>query len=111
MEGYQNATQNFVAIGMKVFDTMPLPPEIDSLGAFLTAMPSMLQMLSRNAVGVETHVGESSAIVINKSPYPDDLVYGELWGVAKRFTPNGNFSVMRVAEAGTDTFTEFEVKW
>jgi hypothetical protein len=106
-----NSMQNFVAIGMKVFETMPLPPGVDSLQSFLGAIPAILQAISRNSVGIQVEVGQNSARVINTSPYPDDLIYGELWGICRRFLPNGKFSIMPLPQAANDPVKVFEVKW
>jgi hypothetical protein len=111
LEANPNSTMNFVSIGVKVFETMPLPPEIDSLETFLRMMPSLLQMVSRNAVGIQVEPGECSAIVMNTSPYPDDIVYGEIWGAARRLMPNGGFNVKPLPKANSNAVSKFEVTW
>jgi hypothetical protein len=110
LETSPNTSANFVSIGIKVFETMPMPPEINSLEVFLRALPSMLEMMSRNTVGIQTKVGNHTAIVSNTSPYPDDIVYGELWGVAKRFSPD-NFTVKPLPKTTFDAVTQYEVTW
>src|SRR5690348_13267829 len=47
-EGKSNVTENLVAIGMKGAEVGPLPPEINSLDAWLNMLPFFVPTVQRN---------------------------------------------------------------
>jgi hypothetical protein len=92
-----NLTSNFVAIGMEVGKTVPLPPEMPNptLGEVLQIWEGMYYAVHRGHKN-----GDMGHIAVEKvSPthysitltdlYPDDFSYGIIYGYARRFLPHG----------------------
>jgi len=113
-DGQTNVSENLVAIGMKSFETIPLPPEINSIEAFLNSYGVRQTATTRNtgAVLVSKVVGPNHGQVINDTPYPDDLIYGYLWSAAKHLLPPGTkFSVRPQASSEPDGASTFDITW
>ncbi len=113
-DGKTNVSENLVAIGMKASETIPLPPEIDTMEKFLTSYGARQTSTSRNtpAVLVSKLVAEHHGQVINNTPYPDDLIFGYLWSAAKRLLPPGTtYTVHPQKNADPDEASTFDVTW
>lgn len=117
-EGNTNVTQNLVAIGKKGAEVGPLPPEINSLDAWLDILPFYYPQVIRNMVdgeGFKVHrIGEHHVHIIDNTPYPEDLMYGYFWGLVARLKPRQNIFVVCVVDNPHPTEepgTVFEVKW
>lgn len=96
-----NASPNFVAIGMALARTAPLPPEIEHMPLepfFLNVLASAYQMQHRGGDPghlIVEKVAEKHLTINVDTPYPDDLEYGATYGFAKRLLPPGTpFTVM-----------------
>ncbi len=84
---------NFVAIGLAVGETAPLPPGIEQVPFevfFLNMYPQAYKMQFRNTipgtVSVEK-VADKHLLFKIDNPFPPDLVYGAIFGLAKRLMP------------------------
>ena len=44
-------------------------------------------------------LGDKHLRLIMKTPYPDDLAYGVVWGMARRFLPTGTHFTVKYDEA------------
>lgn len=89
------SSSNLVSIGMKIADTAPIPPEALTL-------PFQEVMLGFNdgsyfannrgkdigRIDVEI-LDEKHICMIDKTPYPDDFVYGAYYATARRLLPRG----------------------
>lgn len=89
------ASANLVSIGMKIVDTAPMPPEVQAL-PFKDIMLGFNQgsYLANNRGkdigGIETQIlSDQHILMIDKTPYPDDFVYGAYYAMARRFLPKG----------------------
>ncbi len=115
-DGETNVSENMVAIGIKAIETIPFPVEIDTLEKFIGSYGTRQKASSRNttAILVSEVLGQGHGRVVNDTPYPDDLIFGYLWGASKRFLPRGkNFSIKPQAKTpGTnDEPVVFDVTW
>ena len=110
-----NAIHNLVSIGMKIAESAPLPPEVQQM-PFIEMMMNFNQSYLNNnrgkdIGGIETIiVDDNHIIMVDKTPYPDDFVYGAYYEFARRFLPFGtNFHVKyddevpRREQGGTET--------
>lgn len=89
-----SSTENMVSIGMKLFDVMPLPPEVTTIADGLGMFNLMNQTVQRNVepsrdwYEVE-QIDDEHIKFVDKGAYPHDLVYGEVYSVARRLRPDG----------------------
>lgn len=115
------AMMDFVSIGMKIAELAQFPPEFDQLpfDELLAVNDRAYQMQHRNGdAGYQTteKISEGHVTITLKTPYPDDLAYGVVWGECKRFLPAGtNFTVFYDESAprhddGGDV-TVIHIKW
>jgi len=89
-----DAMFNFVAIGMAAADLSPLTPQAKAMALeqFLLAYPTIYQQRHRDGdpgrVQAEK-VADNHIVMRLETPYPDDIMYGLLYGFARRFMPAG----------------------
>ncbi|MEM9955606.1 MAG: hypothetical protein AAF846_28650 [Chloroflexota bacterium] len=94
-----NSTQNMVSIGMKLYDVMPLPPEAKTIEDGLHLFNSMNKVVQRGVMPerdwytVEV-IDDTHITFTDTGVYPHDLVYGEVYSVAKRLRPEGKVPVV-----------------
>jgi hypothetical protein len=90
---------DFVSIGMKLAEVVPLPAEYDKLPfneALLATGAKGYQLNHRGNAGEQSVMlaGDKHIQVRIRCPYPDDMFYGFYYGLARRFMPRGsNFTV------------------
>ncbi len=118
-----NVVFNMVAIGMKIGENTPLPPEMENpaLEDVLMVWDDMYQSLHRNGDmgGIKCEkLGEKHYSTAHTNPYPDDMSYGILYAYAKRFLPEGtHFTVSYDPESpardygGTSDATIINIRW
>lgn len=85
-------TSNFVAIGLKIAEVAMLPPTVNALSEILLAFDGVYQMNHRNGeIGrfVPEKISGTHYTIRCEDVYPDDLSYGILYGLARRFLPKG----------------------
>jgi hypothetical protein len=115
-------SSNFVSIGMAMADTAPLPDEDAPVEEFLLRINGAYQAVHR---GGETGMFEVQKVdeqhfqLINeiKTAYPDDVVYGLVYGLVRRILPKGTTITVRYDESsgprrdnGGD-FTVLDILW
>jgi len=90
---------DFVAVGMKIAEVAPFPPEFDTLPiekAITTTMCDAYYMSHRGGdcgkVGVE-FLKRGHLKITLRVPYPDDLMYGSFHGFSRRFLPGKHVTV------------------
>ncbi|MEM6282454.1 MAG: hypothetical protein AAF787_09705 [Chloroflexota bacterium] len=92
------ATFNLVSLGAAYVETAALPPEIDSISRALTTLGLTYDINVRNAApgeGYEVEQIDPRHIrVRDNNPFPHDVVYGFIWGLAQRFCPEGAYAVV-----------------
>jgi len=90
-----NLSSKLVAIGMEIYQTIQLPPEVEKLSyeEILMGWDTAYQAQHRGAdvggVEVEKIAKKHYKATIN-IPYPSDMVYGVAYGMARRFLPDGS---------------------
>lgn len=113
-----DAMYSLVAIGMKGIDSMPLDPNVQTLEQAVILGNTMMRRVCRNipedegAIIVENRPGY--LLVIQNVPFPDDMIYGYLWALARRYKPaNAMFSVEKVANPNPEQHpgTGFAITW
>jgi hypothetical protein len=118
-----NMLMNMVAIGMKIGESVPLPPEMENptLPEVLMAWDAIYQGIHRKGDmgGIQCiKHGEKHYETIHTVPYPDDMSYGILYAYGRRFLPAGsNFTVFYDPNCpardygGTSDGTSIQIKW
>lgn len=116
-----NTSNQLVSVGMAIIDNAVLPPEMETapLEQKLFLLGALHQINHRNgdpgSYQIE-QVGEKHIKYTTNTPYPDDMIYGYIYGVARRFLPRGtrftvsyDTTVRRQHEGGTHTV--YHLKW
>ena len=83
---------DFVAVGMSVATLAPFPPNVKTIPQAFEAMGKVYAANHRNGyVGewVCESTTDHSVFERVKSPYPDDFLYGVVYGITKRYVPAG----------------------
>lgn len=95
---------NLVAIGLKLAEQAPMPPEVETLEQLLPMYDVAYQMNHRNAdagqILCEQMDDRYYKFTLNDI-YPDDLSYGSIYGFAKRFLPDGTQFTVKYDEITT----------
>jgi hypothetical protein len=89
---------NLVSVGTKVSEMALLPPEMNSIETAMRMVDIGYQINHRNGnVGKMTpnFVGPRTVEIIDSSCYPDDFMYGVLFGLARRFKAMNDDLVVR----------------
>ncbi|HEC23937.1 MAG TPA: hypothetical protein ENI95_13565 [Chloroflexi bacterium] len=112
---------DLVSVGISAARLSPIPPEVEalSLKEFLLLYPQLYPRRHRNGDAGEVlaeEAGERHVKMIFRTPYPDDLMYGLMYGFARRFLPKGtpitvfyDPDIRRSEEGGK--FTVIHVVW
>lgn len=103
-----DASSNLVSIGIKIAETAPVPPQVQAL-PFQQIMlgfndGSYLANNRGKDIGyIETQIiDDQHILMVDKTPYPADFVYGAYYGMARRFLPKGtDFTVKFDADVPT----------
>lgn len=115
----KNASLNLVSTGTKVPEKAVFPPEIDNIVKALLSLDDAYHMNHRNG-----DIGHYKPRVINnrqveivaETPFPCDLDYGIILGLARRFKPaNAHLAVYHDSKApcrkkGGETCT-YHISW
>jgi len=86
---------DFVAVGMKLIELTPFPPEWDALPlgqifAFANQNYASAQHRGGDAGEITTElIRPKHAITKLRTPYPDDFWYGVFYGFCRRYLPPG----------------------
>lgn len=115
-----NLTDRLVSIGLEIFQKIAMPPELENadLPTILNGWNDLYQMQHRGEdIGYVrvTKMSETHYKTEHKNLYPDDMLYGVAYGMAKRFLPhNTHFKVYydpnanRVDQGGNQTVIHIE---
>jgi hypothetical protein len=106
-----------VSVGVKVIDTAVFPP-VDSFEAALEMFTSVHMMNHRNLPAnecIETRrVSDRHVQVINRTPYPDDLIYGYVHSIVSRFKAAGTRPTVKYAypdRVNSDDDMVYDIMW
>ena len=110
-------TLSMVAVGVQVIDSAELPP-IDDFGEAIGAIAQIYSMNHRNLSEGEgcdvEQVSERHIQVTNTTPYPDDLIYGYVYGLVQRYHPSNTtptLSYRDPSKIDSDDNTIIDIKW
>lgn len=117
----ESAMTNMVSVGLALIYHMEMPPAMEDLDTIdkLLALGELHMLYHRNGdVGsyqVEW-VGENHIVYTEDTIWPDDLIYGYIYGAAQRFLPKDVHFILRYddtvvrQEMGGD-YTVFHLTW
>ncbi len=105
--------EELVAIGMKVSEVIPLPPDIHDIESALYFLDVGLHATSRKihpeeCIKVEK-VSPTHFRTINNVPTPPFLAYGTIWGFVRRFKKKGENPTVLLTQKEMPYI--IEVKW
>lgn len=106
---------NFVEIGIALANTFPLPHEAEkmTLEGFFRFFDEIYQMQHRNgdvgSITVQKMETDELQITVHSSPYPDDLIYGVVYGFTLRFLKKGQHFVLKQESKGRTL--KLHLKW
>lgn len=84
-----NASENLVALGLAYVETATFPSEINTVSTALSTLPLTYHLNIRNVPQDEGYeildVSPTHIQVVDHNPFPHDVVYGFIWGIARRF--------------------------
>ncbi len=109
------STYDMIAVGMAAASNLEVPAGMTFVD-FLTAQNSLIQevYMGKDKGGVELEMlSDTHYIVEVNLPWPDDLLYGNYYGFAKRFLPRGTaFHVGRIQSSDdSGARLKLEIKW
>ena len=103
----RGATFDFVAVGLDAVDRYDLPPQLAGMSLeefFLNVLPKVPGKQYRNGESTQLlveKVGEHHLLIRAITAYPDDTVYGFVYGFARRFAPRGTHFTVKDDEQTT----------
>jgi hypothetical protein len=91
IEAQPNAMTNMVSLGMKMTEHMPVPEQVDGMIEAMHVLNAMydagIQNFSESEKYDITQISERHVQLVDNNPYPHDLIYGFIYGIARRFMP------------------------
>lgn len=112
--GDANAMFNFIAIAKEIARNIPLPEGIDSIEAVLQREGDVYKMNNRGCSGYISAeaIGPKHMHVTVCNPYPHDMMYGIVWGLATRFEPRVVVRYLNNEKCATEAdCCTYEVLW
>jgi len=122
-EKRENVGLDFVAIGKATVSAAPMPPEIQTIYQAMEFMNVITYASCRNYppawgfkiknIPTSYKNGESLEIICNM-PFPRDVVYGYVHGIANRFKPEDSICTVEIVDATGDNEPfppKFRVTW
>jgi hypothetical protein len=113
-----NSKQNLTGIGIQFMSTIPIDPKVKTFKEAIEFITASIGTYNQNVPEEEKFTvpvyREGYAIVISNMPYPDDVLYGYIWAIAKRFClSDGGFSVRYIDNPDPDQHpgVAYEVTW
>lgn len=105
---------DLIAIGKQVAGHVPLPVQVDSVTSVLMLIGKTYSHNHRNCPGHTTPeiIGEKHIRLTVYDPYPNNMVYGVIYGFAARFEPHTIVRYDDDTPYGTDKDTViYHVTW
>ncbi|MEM6281147.1 MAG: hypothetical protein AAF787_03060 [Chloroflexota bacterium] len=94
-------SQSLVSIGMAIIEGAKFPP-IASLAEAVDSLAVAYQMNHRNLAETDrvivNHVSDEHIEVINATPNSDDVLYGYIYAIIRRFKPEGKRLIVEYAD-------------
>ncbi len=110
-----NVTENLVSIGMRIMEQAPFPENMQSLDEALMSLGPTYRLGHRDHTEqgwISERVTAHHFLITADNPYPDELCYGLLWGLVRRFAPKGtHFKVEQILPTTPNDPIRFNVTW
>lgn len=106
-----------VSIGMKIIDNAQFPPMEslqDAVEAFAASYPMNFKNQADDDVIQAEFVGDNHIQVINGSPHSDEMIYGYIYSLIRRFAPQGTrpkVAFEDIHSIDSDADTVFNITW
>lgn len=106
-----------VSIGMKIIDNAIFPPMESleqALGAFASSYPLNFHKQAPDDMISATLLDEKHIQVKNSSPHSDEMIYGYVYSMVRRFAPKGSAPVVKFTDLDAvdgDGETVIDVTW
>lgn len=119
----QDKRSNYVAIGMKIGEIVPMPPQMENptLPEVLAVWDDLYQFLHRNGDAGNIRcekVNDKHYKTLHSVIYPDDMSYGILYAYGRRFLPPGTYykvfydpDLPARDYGGTDEYSIIHIEW
>ena len=113
----QGNSRSLVSIGMKIIDTANFPPMKsleEALDAFASSYPLNFRHQSSHDLIIARRLTPRHIQVVNQSPHSDEMIYGYIYAMVKRFAPLGRHPVVQFEDLNkvdSDEDTIFNVTW
>ncbi len=105
--------EELVAVGMKVAEVVPLPPNINSIESFLAFTDPIYKAGTRHTPEWETvtveKVAERHFRLMFNVPIPPFVNYGFMFGTLRRLRGHNQQPIIQLTDEGTPYF--MDVKW
>lgn len=116
-----NTTINLVSVGMAIIENAPMPSEVADMSPLeqLSLISMIHDQSHRNGDAgkyVMVQVSDNHVKITSNTPYPDDMIYGYIYGICRRFlAPKGYRFMLRYDDVITQhdghDCTVFHVTW
>lgn len=95
-----NASTNLISIGIHIFKNITFPDNVTTIEQGLQLLIQMINMNINNDPTIGTwfeidEVGDRYIRFIERTPFPHDLLYGYIFGVARRLAPPGARAIVK----------------
>ncbi|MEM6530330.1 MAG: hypothetical protein AAF653_18665 [Chloroflexota bacterium] len=110
-------SQMLVSVGMKIIESAKFPPMNsleEAVNAFAASYPMNFRNQSEDDIIYADIIDAHNIRVVNASPHSDDMIYGYIYALAKRFTPEGARPVVSYEDIGkrdSDADTVFLIEY
>jgi hypothetical protein len=95
-----NASTNLVSMGINVYKNLLLPEDVTTIEQGLQLLNQITLMNMRNDPSAEAwyqfaSVEDRHIRFIERTPFPHDLIYGYIYGTARRLAPEGTRPIVQ----------------
>ncbi len=110
-------SEKLVSIGMKIMDSVKFPSDITSVEDAVRRLSQIYEMNNRNVPAEQSwnldFVRPGHLHAMPDVPFPDDLLYGYLWSILRRFRPEGHEFIVRLHRTDPSAYSTgwFELRW
>jgi len=110
----QEAALDLMSVGRRIADTIRMPDGVYSIPNVLHVVEETYRRTHRNAepmrLSVEV-IDDHTLRIVDRSPYPDELQYGLLFGLLSRLIPLGANLTLRYTESDAENATVYIASW
>jgi len=117
IKGSADGGNMLISIGVKIIEAAKFPPMEtleQALGAFASSYPMNFRDQAEEDIIVAEQIDDQHIRVINRSPHSDEMIYGYVYAMVKRFAPEGTFPAVEFedySKIDSDGDTAINVTW